>query len=524
MQYIQLTDHTEIFLLAISGLLLMLWYRFYRKQSVRLDSFLHAVSSRVVQNDRVVIGIFFLLVIVSKISFLTLPLFWDEQLYFERVTNAFAHGIGGWFPRGVHYPGILVPVYWFFSKLIPHQLVAFRMVTLVFSALCLVFTYKIGTFYFGKKAAFASSILLLVYPFYFAQSGLFLYDIPVAAVCAGMYYCYIRGWIVRGMILACCVLAIKATAIVFLEAFFVFIVLRIIFSHEKAEKREQLRLLSIPGVVFLALGLGFLVWPYFRNNLLGVVDYFFGWRSVTWLDGARKLYHVFGIHGGYFLAVSILVGGLLRKQEVLSASFRERVSFLLFLFLLLAASVLSFILLPKPKTHPLYRYFLFIMPFYFSCGVGFLFLFLRKPLVRVAAMVFLCGVFIFSGAWYSKHYDSELSLDYMRLIDIHKQTARYLSHTMPHAVMYCSWPIREYLSHPAYGYVQAPLDARYVYRHDSLLHKDAVVVVMAHCLHYQDERDLVALARRSGMSAVAGFRLGVAETIIYAYDIPAGNH
>ena len=139
-----------------------------------------------------------LVVAVSKAPVLSTPYYWDESLW-SRYAHVLSHralwrfvGLHNPETFSGHPPGLFLPAAALFQTVGESSAVAHTLI-LVYAAAGVVFTYLLAALWFGRAAGVASAALLWLTPIYFAQSAMFLADLPVAALGVATVYFAARG-------------------------------------------------------------------------------------------------------------------------------------------------------------------------------------------------------------------------------------------------------------------------------------------------------------------------------------------
>lgn len=133
-------------------------------------------------------------VLAAKLTTLALPYYWDEMEWAAGAIwlsqRSVMHALPGWYPPATflgHPPAMHVLLSLLF-KLFGQSTTVAHLLAGAFSALGLFFAFKLGRLLYGSVAGIVAALFLLAMPVYFAQSGMFLGDVPVAALGTGCVY------------------------------------------------------------------------------------------------------------------------------------------------------------------------------------------------------------------------------------------------------------------------------------------------------------------------------------------------
>jgi hypothetical protein len=390
-------------------------------------------------------------VIALKWPTLHIPYYWDEAgAYFNPSLWLSSRELIDAFP-GRHpaemffgHPPLLYLLMGGLFKLFGPAPAVAHALMILFAALGILYTYRLGVLLFSRDIAIGAAILLLATPLFFAQAGMFLGDIPVAASgVAAVYYYFRRS--------RCQYLLFATAAVLMKEHAALLIVMLLLYdcctlSGPTAENRSKL-LYGVPlvilGIFFLTQKLttgSFLPNPYFNSNPFFSLSV----EKIIFKIAFANYWAFFA--QGRFLLTLVIVMAVWRFRKSLPAGF--------FLFIMIVGSYVaaySFI-------YFIPRYILIITPFICLSGSASLALLLKDRFRYAAAVVLLSLTSSLLPDIRSRGYDNfETSMQYLDVVSIHQQAGTYLQRVSSGGLIYAPWPLSSVWADIAFGYVATPL-------------------------------------------------------------------
>lgn len=333
---------------------------------------------------------------------------------------------------------------------IAHLLVA------VFAAIGVCATFLLGRLLYGMKAGLLAAVLLLLCPLYFAQAGMFLADVPVAALGVLGAYLALRNRYVAYLACASIMVLLKETAAAVVAALVVY---RFLASGPitKARWIDAIRysgpLLVLGGFVVLQrLTTGHFFFVYDFDIELVALD-----RNAV-LRRARdvaKWIFVEQYRGLLTAAIAL--------DHLVNADARRRRELVLFILVALLSGFSFSILFYLP------RYLLPVMPFCYILGAASVVRLVRRALSArfetpvavavVAAMAWPLARSPFRG-------NGETNLAYLRVVRLQRGAAQDIADAYPDARILTTGRLATQLADPLFGYVERQLLTRN-YRNDA---------------------------------------------------------
>lgn len=458
------------------------------------------------------LAILAVITIVSKIPTIGTAAYWDEMGWLSQAAwlsernlvsaiPGFREPSAFWgHPPGLHLIlAALGKAFGGVTLTLAHSLMA------VFSAVGVCATYLLARRSFDPEVAWTASLLLLLCPLYFAQSGMFLADVPVAALGVLAAFLSMTGRIKAYLVCASCMVLLKETA----AAVVVAIVIHKFIMAGPA-RRKRLRELSAWGIPLLAIGAFVLVqriatghffWIYdfevhlFRLNPSSVVRQF--GEITRWIFFEQNR-----------IVFTVLIGLALLFRP---ASRRRHELRLFALILALSGWSFSFLyLLP--------RYLTPVLPLFFVVAAGAVFDLLRRRPLRIAANAALVLVSAFGLVSQPMWGNGETTLRYLSVIAINDSAANRLSRDYPRDSVVSVFPNADALLRPLLGYVDRPLYVRQ-FRDSSDIEHARVILVSSPSEPAGNE--LWELAQRDPWRRIARYEVPGAWTELYAMGSPA---
>ncbi|MGH7834093.1 MAG: ArnT family glycosyltransferase [Candidatus Binatia bacterium] len=399
------------------------------------------------------------LVFISKLPILDAPHYWDEMSWVSQ-----AH----WLSR-VHLaralPGLRAPdAFWGHppglhlglasaAKVFGYSVVLSHLIPVCFAFLGVWFMYLLGSRLYDGGTGFLSALFLFLSPMYFAQSGMFLADLPVTALGVMSVYFALWGPYAAYLLCATYMVFVKETSIALLVALLLYLFL--IARPEKRSLKEAVKY----GIPLLMIGL-FFVWQkittghfffiydplkfdikLFELSPSAILDQFF--RITRWVFIEQERY----IFSGLILLNLVINGRSRRRPEI----------WLVFLIILFSAySFLVLFFLP--------RYLLPALPYLYLLGAWSLMELARPAGRKTAAALVTLLVMGWSLATQPFRGNAEFNPRYLDVVSLHKEMCEFVMSEFPDARILTSWPHTVQLLSPHLGYVRSRL--RVVSYHD----------------------------------------------------------
>ena len=394
------------------------------------------------------------LVLAAKASVLGTPAYWDELGWLGRAfalsDGSLIRALPGFRPADAfsgHPPGLHL-IFAVLAKFAGASLVTAHVVSTAFAAAGVCFTYLLGKHLVDRTTGLVAALLLLLSPMYFAQAGMFLADLPVAALAAGSVYFALIGRRLGYVILASAMVLIKETSAAVVVALLVYELL--VSKPRLSLKSPTLWIHSAPLVVLGA----FFIWQKLATSYVWLI-YPGGSEEPGLTSSLRVVAHeairastwLFVAQSRVVLTVAIALACLLRPEVR-----RRRELWLLALIGLLTVypyAVSGQFFLP--------RYLLPALPFFYLAGAWSLMRLVTVPAWRTAlAIVTLAGMTMslvrqpFFGS-------AELAMRYRDVVAVHQEMAAAIAHDFPGARVLTLWPHTAELEQPRFGYVTQPM-------------------------------------------------------------------
>jgi len=409
-----------------------------------------ASAMRALASDAVVFTGLCALVVASKLPVLATPYYWDETLWI-----GFAHklargdlwevlpGLHEPFRFGNRPPGLFLPMAALFqvagaSISLSHAFVV------CFAVVGVWYTYRLAALWFGREAGVLAALFLFLNATYFAQSAMFLADLPAAALAvAAVYYGVQRRF---GAYFACAVylIFIKETAMAVVGALAAWAFL--------VETRTSLRTAVADGARYAAPLL--VVVPWYAGQWLATghafVRYEFefepfagGLRAA--LDQLPYVHRWVVWEQGRWLFSAVILAALARP------AFRRRE--VLLVALIVVAAGYGFTLL-----YFLPRYVLPVAPFFFAAGAGALVELLRDRRLRLGAAAAILLMLVRGLEEDPPRGNREWNMGYLDVVRTHREACAFIERELGGHAVQARFPFVALLSRPELGYVTAPLD------------------------------------------------------------------
>jgi Dolichyl-phosphate-mannose-protein mannosyltransferase len=408
-------------------------------------------------------------------SLLRLPYFWDEAGYYvPAARDLFLTGtlIPQSTPSNAHPPLVMawLALAW---RVAGDSTLVTRTAMMALSAFSLLGLFRLSRMAANLPVAWATIVLVALYPVYFTQSSLAQVDLPAAGFTFWALAAYIedRPW--RQVLWFSLAALAKETAILAPLALFAWELLGDFIRPRLKKSSKEIRWQEIlPPVgrrtrwLYLLLPVvplaAWYAYHYAKTGFLLGNPEFFRYNVAATLNPLRiplalgmRLWQLFGYFGLYLLTLAGLLALLRPPQETpekTNEGARPRIPFWIqaaFLSVLLA--YLTF--MSAVGGAVLARYMLPVVPLVILAQVSTLWRRVRywKLIVGAVAIAFVAG--LFSNPPYG--FSLEDNLAYRDYIVMHAEASRFLAMRYPGQRVLTAWPASDELTRPWLGYVNA---------------------------------------------------------------------
>lgn len=427
--------------------------------------------------DGLVLTVVAVAFVAAKLAIVNVPAYWDETRWvgqaFQLANWPLVSVFPGFRPMEAfagHPPGIHL-VFALAAKIGGSSMRTAHLVTIAFGALGLCFTYLVGTRLFDRWTATVATLLLFICPAYFAQSGMFLADVPVAALSTGCVYFLLTRRTAAYVLCATAMVLIKETSAAIVLAMLAFDVF--FAGHERA---SRIRAAGRHLVPLAALGV-FVTWQKIVTGawwLIYADPFDTSWLKTTVWESAHQAWLVtrwiFVDQWRWMLAVPLLL------LVIVNAAARRRRELWLFALIMVCASY------PFAFAGGLFlpRYLMPVLPLFLLASVWAMREWLPSWRTRTLAALGVIGVMAWSLAARPFSGTAELNMRYLDVVHVHEEMAHAIERDFSSARILTAWPHTGELAIPQFGFVRSPIandDAEHVADLDrALTHVDLVWV------------------------------------------------
>jgi Dolichyl-phosphate-mannose-protein mannosyltransferase len=409
-------------------------------------------------------ALFFVALMLLHAPLLRLPYFWDEAGYYiPAARDLFLTGslIPQSTPSNAHPPLVMawLALAW---RLFGYSSLTSRTAMLAMSAFSLLGLFRLSRVSANLQVAWATIVLVALYPVYFVQSSLAQVDLPAAGFTFWALAAYVedRRW--KQMIWFSLAVLTKETAILAPLALFGWELLshfvRLYCSPPwkeilpPADRRTRWPYLLVPTMPLAA-------WYAYHHSKTGFLlgnPEFFRYNVAATLNPLRiplamgmRLWQLLGYFGLYLLTLAGSFAMLCPPQQV-NRMRRPRISFWIQAsFLTVTVAYLGFMSVVGGAV--LARYMLPVVPLVILAWVSTLWRRVRnwKLIVSAIAVAFVAG--LFSNPPYG--FSLEDNLAYRDYIFMHAEASRFLAMQYPGERVLTAWPASDELTRPWLGYV-----------------------------------------------------------------------
>jgi hypothetical protein len=394
------------------------------------------------------------LVVVTKLPTLHVPAYWDEMAWFGQArwlaAGSVLRALPGWrepwkffgHPTGLHATFAAVAAVFGPTLVVAHVLVA------LFAGVGVWFTYRLGATLFDARTGGLAAFALLTAPLWFAQAGMFLADLPAAALGVASVHFSLRRSHVAYLACASYMMLLKETTIALIGALLVWRAL-VCGDAWTRQGRHRLALLAAAFVPITAFAL---------LQRLETGSYFFIFDprifdvQLFQISPAMLRQQLGSVTTWIFVAQHrwIFTTAIVASLLVDRAAWRRRE---LALFALIGlGSGYSFVGL-----YFLPRYLMPVLPFFYLVGgwaVTRLAARTRHTTVVIAAVAIASASSLLLTPFAS---NGEVDLHYLDVVRAHRAIASTIASAYGGARVLTAWPHTSELTQPHLGWVAAPL-------------------------------------------------------------------
>jgi ribosomal protein S18 acetylase RimI-like enzyme len=423
--------------------------------------------------------------ILVKLPTLDTPAYWDEMGWLRQAHELsegnLLRAIPGFRAAGAfwgHPPGLHL-ILAALGKVFGVSVSSAHALIVVFAAVGVCATFLLARNWYGTRTAWLAALFLLLSPVYFAQSGMFLADVPVTALGVLATYFLVKDRYVPYVACASCMVLLKETAIALVIALLLyrFVVLN---PFRQARLRDVARY-SVPLAV---IGSFILLQKATTGDFFFIYDFDV---ELFQLTPALAWHHFGSITRWIFIdqyrfiftaliVLNLLVNGNARRRELW-----------LFGFVVVLSGYSFSVLYYLP------RYLLPILPLFYILAAASLFDLARRPGLQLIAACVALGMMSWSLMSQPLDANGETSPRYLEIVAMHEAAIDRLVRERPNARVLTTWPHTEELRRPLLGYVQQQIDAK-EFRTDSDL-RDGELILVSQPANGREVR-LRELARR----------------------------
>ena len=393
------------------------------------------------------------LVFFAKLPILDVPHYWDEMAWVSQAhwlsqVNLLRALPGLRAPDAFwgHPPGLHLTLA-SLAKIFGYSIILSHLIPVCFAFIGVSFTFLLGRLLYDAKTGFFAALFLFLSSMYFAQSGMFLADVPVASLGVMSIYFALRRHYLAYLLSATYMVFIKETSIALLVALLLYH-----FFTTRSKTKEKLTVLVKYSVPLFLIGL-FFIWQKVATG------YFFFIYAPTFeiklLDLTPRLISnkLATITGWLFIYQhSYIFSSLIALNLIVNRTSRGRPELWLF-FLICLFSGYSFVVL-----FFLPRYLLPVFPYLYLLGSWSLMELVKPAASKIPAAIVLLLVLVwFLATQPFTGNNAELNLRYLDVVRVHREMCEFIASEFFHSRTLTAWPHDRQLQQPHLGYVKKPL-------------------------------------------------------------------
>ncbi len=444
--------------------------------------------------------IIFLIVFLSKISIINTPHHWDEtSLYLpcieEIVKKNFNPFVCGFIGRGPVFSLMLAVLYKIFGQTVWIG----HIMNIFFSFLAVYFTYLLGYHLCDEKVGITASLMMFFSPMFFAESGLLILDVPLAAFTVITIYFFLKNRTKLYILSATLMILTKEPGILIIFPIVVYTIL----TNLKTSKKILLKKIFISILPVITLIIWWLIsykirggfvdpgftsalykdlnpilsryneriWQIFFKDFKIILTIFSTLSLVVIITQKQKNYRKFLLFLPLILLIPLsifyknvhIIWSLLFLSYTLIFWFLHKKAEYLFLYLIILVYAIFFAI----YSWFLPRYVLPVYSLFFVLGaIGLRKLFKNYNYLQFLIVVLIITLFI--NNWFDSRSESvgsnlEDNLEYLDFIKVRQMACNYIETYYPDATVLTSWfDLGPSLKKPQYGYVTKPIKVKYI--------------------------------------------------------------
>ena len=406
--------------------------------------------------------------IVLKLPTLETPAYWDEMGWLRQAAwlseGSMRRAIPGF--RGAaefwgHPPGLHV-ILATLGKIFGVSVSSAHALIALFSAVGVCSTFLLARYWHDTPTGWLAALFLLLSPVYLAQSGMFLADLPVAALGALATYFVVKDRYIAYVACASCMVLLKETAIALVVALLLyrFVVL-------SPFRQARLRDVARYGVPLAVIGAFILLQKATTGRFFFIYD--FDVELVR--PGPAVVWHQFGLITRWIFIdqFRFIFTALIALNLLVNAKARRRELWLFALVVMLSGYSFSIL-------YFLPRYLLPVMPLFYILAASSILDLAREPRRQLVAACLAMGMVISSLISQPLNANGETSLRYLDIVAMHEAAINRVAREHPDAKVLTTWPHSEELMRPVLGYVQRPIAAKGFLAESDLSAADMILV------------------------------------------------
>ncbi len=401
---------------------------------------------------------FLLVVFLSKLRTLNTPFYWDEigwirSAYWLSGENLF-RALPGFHPLGTffgHPPGLHVSMAFLF-KLFGKSIWLAHFFIVCISFAGVYFTYLLGAYLFGTRVGVFAALFLFFTPMYFAQSGMYLGDVPVTTFGVMSLYFGLRKQYLPYLISSMYLVSIKETGAAIVLAFLIYLVI----TGYKKESRFGVEILKY-SIPLWAIAAFLLLQKFTAGKFVGIYAFEYDIYKHTFAqifeDFVLILKWIFIYQYRFLFTLLIALHFVINRKT----AFRKEL-LLFFIVMLLATLPFSyFMFLP--------RYLLPSMPYLCITAAWAIFELVRSNRLSLGLSAAIVTLYGFSLAGSTSYGNNEWNMKYINIVNMHRSMCEYIETRFPRSSILAVFPFNSALSKPDLGYVSKPVRAVSLTRH-----------------------------------------------------------
>lgn len=408
--------------------------------------------------DRIIFLVFLIMILVFNFPILNVPYHWDVLTYVihNGVWYSYHSFLSAPQTGTIDFHGTARMPFFFWIlglayRIFGISLVVSHLIVLIFSFIGVYFTYLLGSELHNKKTGIIAALLLFFSPLYFAQTGTLNLMIPFTALCVTTLYFFFKGNFKLFLLNAIFLVLTAEPGVVLIISLIIFTLIQ----KPKKYKLKNIFICIIPILLAIFWSLFYYMFTQAPPDEILCYEYTLCSTEILFNTLFRHLNTLLFFQFNFIISFFILVCSIkmiVKSNKKTSLKNLTKSNFFpIIIFMFLYFLLFSFCF------STLIRHMLPLFPLFFIFGSMSLTKIFTKNISLIIVIVLITSLFV--SNWYTHRTTSaghilESNLEYLDIIDIYSQAAKYIEANFANSTILTVWPHDNELAFPYLGYVE----------------------------------------------------------------------